>query len=113
MNSQEMETAIRLKLNLVVMVIRDDAYGMIRWKQAAGGFHDWGLELGNPDFVAYANSYGAQGHRIESTDQLLPILEQAYREGGVHLVDVPVDYSENKRVLIDGLANVDCGPDLR
>ncbi len=112
MNSQEMETAVRLKLNLVVMVIRDDAYGMIRWKQAAGGFHDWGLELGNPDFVAYANSYGAQGHRIESTDQLLPILEQAYREGGVHLVDVPVDYSENKRVLIDGLANVDCGPNL-
>jgi acetolactate synthase-1/2/3 large subunit len=94
----------------VVLVIRDDAYGMIRWKQTAGGFHDWGLEFGNPDFIAYAKSYGAEGHRIETTDQLLPTLERAYREGGVHLIDVPVDYSENKRVFIDDLAKIDCGP---
>ncbi|MCU7919586.1 MAG: acetolactate synthase large subunit [Candidatus Thiodiazotropha sp. (ex Epidulcina cf. delphinae)] len=109
MNSQEMETAVRLNLNLVVLVISDSAYGMIRWKQAVGGFTDWGLTFNNPDFIAYANAYGATGHRIEATEQLLPTLEQAYRDGGVHLVEVAVDYAENKRVLIDGLAAIDCG----
>jgi acetolactate synthase-1/2/3 large subunit len=108
MNSQEMETCVRLKLNLVVLVLRDDSYGMIRWKQAANGFADWGLEFGNPDFVAYAHSYGASGHRVEVTEELLPLLEQCYSEGGVHLVEVPVDYSENKRVLIDELAERIC-----
>jgi len=108
MNSQEMETAVRLKLNLVVLVLRDDSYGMIRWKQAGIGFPDWGLEFGNPDFVAYANSYGAKGHRVETTDGFVPLLEQCYTQGGVHLVEVPVDYSENKRVLIDELAEKIC-----
>jgi len=105
MNSQEMETAVRLNLNLVVLIVRDDAYGMIRWKQEVGGFADWGLEYGNPDFVKYAESYGAKGHRVTATDEFVPILEKAYAEGGVHLVEAPIDYSENKRVLIDGLAN--------
>jgi acetolactate synthase-1/2/3 large subunit len=104
MNSQEMETAVRLNLNLVVMVMRDNSYGMIRWKQIGSGFADWGLEFGNPNFVQYAQSYGAQGHCIEATEELLPVLEQCFLEGGVHLVEVPVDYSENKRVLIDELA---------
>ncbi len=104
MNSQEMETAVRLQLDLVVLVLRDDAYGMIRWKQTVGGLPDWGLKFGNPDFVAYANSYGAQGHRVEATNDLVTCLEECYVAGGVHLVEVPVDYSENKRVLIDELA---------
>ncbi len=108
MNSQELETAVRLKLNLVVIVLRDDAYGMIRWKQAIDGFDDWGLEFGNPDFVAYANSYGVQGHRVEETDAFLPLMEKCFTAGGVHLIDVPVDYSENKRVLIDELAQKVC-----
>ena len=64
MNSQEMETAVRLKLNLTVLILRDDAYGMIRWKQANMGFKDFGLTYGNPDFVKYAESYGASGHRV-------------------------------------------------
>ena len=104
MNSQEMETAVRLKLNLVVLVLRDDGFGMIRWKQAVSKFPDWGLEFGNPDFVTYANSYGAQGHRIAATEDLVPRLEACFEAGGVHLVEVPVDYSENQRVLIDELA---------
>ncbi len=108
MNSQEMETAVRLGLNLVVMVLRDNSYGMIRWKQAVSEFPDWGLEFGNPDFVAYANSYGAQGHRVEETDAFLPLMEKCFEAGGVHLIDVPVDYSENKRVLIDELAQKVC-----
>lgn len=108
MNSQELETAVRLKLNLVVTVLNDSSYGMIRWKQASGGFDDWGLEFGNPDFVQYANSYGATGHRIESTEDLLPTFERAFEAGGVHLIDVPVDYSENQKVLIDELAAKAC-----
>jgi acetolactate synthase I/II/III large subunit len=103
MNSQEMETAVRLGLNLVVLIIQDNAFGMIRWKQAAEKFADWGLTFGNPDFVAYAESYGARGWRIETADDLVPTLEAAFSAGGVHLVAVPVDYSENKRVLVDEL----------
>ena len=108
MNSQEMETAVRLGLDLVVVIIRDNSYGMIRWKQAHEGLPDWGLEFGNPDFVQYAESYGASGHRVEATEDFLPILEQSFKAGGVHLVEVPVDYSENKRVLIDELAERVC-----
>ncbi len=108
MNSQEMETAVRLGLDLVVLIIRDDSYGMIRWKQAHLDLPDWGLDFGNPDFVKYAMSYGASGHRVEATEEFLPILERCYEAGGVHLVEVPVDYSENKRVLIDELAENVC-----
>ncbi|WP_226689515.1 acetolactate synthase large subunit [Ruegeria arenilitoris] len=103
MNSQELETAVRLGLNLVVTVLNDSSYGMIRWKQAHAGFDDWGLEFNNPDFVQYANSYGATGHRVERTEDLVPTFEAAFASGGVHLIDVPVDYSENQRVLIEEL----------
>lgn len=108
MNSQEMETAVRLGLDLVVLVLRDNSYGMIRWKQAVGEFPDWGLEFGNPDFVAYAQSYGAKGHRVEKTEDFAPLLESCFAEGGVHLVEAPIDYSENKRVLIDELSEKIC-----
>ncbi|MDP6705795.1 MAG: acetolactate synthase large subunit [Alphaproteobacteria bacterium] len=108
MNSQELETAVRLGLNLVVLILRDDAYGMIRWKQAAQGLPDWGLEYGNPDFVKYAESYGASGHRVGATEDFGPILQRCFDAGGVHVVEAPVDYSENKRVLIDELAERVC-----
>ena len=65
MNSQELETAVRLKLNLVVLILDDNGYGMIRWKQAVDDFPDWGLTFGNPDFVKYAEAYGAKGSRVE------------------------------------------------
>jgi acetolactate synthase-1/2/3 large subunit len=70
MNSQELETAVRLKLDLVVLILRDDAYGMIKWKQANMGLRNFGLDYGNPDFVRYAESYGASGHRIARADEL-------------------------------------------
>jgi acetolactate synthase-1/2/3 large subunit len=63
MNSQEIETAVRLKLDVTVLLLRDNAYGMIKWKQAHMHFANFGMDMGNPDFVAYAQSYGAQGHR--------------------------------------------------
>ncbi len=103
MNSQEIETAVRLGLNLVVLILRDDSYGMIRWKQEVGGFPDWGLEYGNPDFVKYAESYGATGHCVPDAESFVPILENAFEAGGVHIVEAAIDYSENKRVLIDEL----------
>ena len=59
---------------------------MIRWKQAVDSFPDFGLTFGNPDFVKYAESYGAKGSRVESTADLIPTLENAFKSGGVHLV---------------------------
>jgi len=103
MNSQELETAVRLKLNLVVLVIEDHAFGMIRWKQAVDHFADFGMTFGNPDFVKYAEAYGAKGTRVEAVGELRPALEAAFAGGGVHLLSVPIDYSENKRVLVDEL----------
>ena len=74
MNSQEIETAVRLKLDLVVIILRDDAYGMIKWKQANMQFDEFGLDYGNPNFVKYAQSYGAQGWRVDDTDVLIHLL---------------------------------------
>ncbi len=107
MNAQELETAIRLQLNLVVLILEDNAYGMIRWKQAVDKFEDFGMIFGNPDFVMFAKAHGAGGWRVEDGEGLAPALENAFAAGGVQLVVVPVDYSENIRVLIEELnANV-------
>ena len=103
MNSQELETAVRLGLDLVVLILRDDAYGMIKWKQEHMELADFGLDFANPDFVAYARAYGARGHRVEAVDQLAEVLASSLDAGGVHLIDVPVDYSENDRVLNEEL----------
>jgi acetolactate synthase-1/2/3 large subunit len=108
MNSQELETAVRLDLNLVVLVLDDSSYGMIRWKQYGMGYPDFGLEFKNPDFVMYAQSYGAKGHRVEKTEEFAPLLERCFAEGGVHLVDLPVDYADNYKVLIDDLKEKVC-----
>jgi acetolactate synthase-1/2/3 large subunit len=103
MNSQEMETAVRLKVNLVVLIIEDHAYGMIRWKQRLDGFPDFGMTFNNPDFVKYAEAYGAKGRRVAAIGDLRATLDAAFKEGGVQLVAVPIDYSENTRVLVDEL----------
>ncbi len=99
MNSQELETAVRLGLNLTVLILRDDAYGMIRWKQAHMGFADFGLTYDNPDFVKYAEAYGAHGHRVSSAEHLNDALAECLSGKGVHVIDCPVDYSENDRIL--------------
>jgi acetolactate synthase-1/2/3 large subunit len=99
MNSQELETAVRLKLNIVVLILNDNSYGMIRWKQANMGFKDWGLTYGNPDFVKYAEAYGASGHRVTSAEGLPELLARALDTPGVQLIEVPMDYSENDRIL--------------
>ncbi|MEL0034191.1 MAG: acetolactate synthase large subunit [Paracoccaceae bacterium] len=104
MNSQELETAVRLKLNLVVLILNDSSYGMIRWKQAGMGFKDWGLEYDNPDFSMYAKSYGVTPHKIHENDSLPLVIDEAFNAGGVHLIDLPVDYTDNVKDLISDLA---------
>ena len=99
MNSQELETAVRLNMDLTILILRDDAYGMIKWKQAKMGFDHFGLDYGNPDFVAYADSYGAKGHRVDRTEDLLPLIKECNHVNGVHVIDVPMDYSNNDRIL--------------
>ena len=99
MNSQELETAVRNKLDMVVIVLNDNSYGMIKWKQKDMGFDDYGLDFGNPDFVKYAESYGANGHRPESDEDFRDILDECLTTKGVHLIDLPVDYSMNHSIL--------------
>lgn len=99
MNSQELETAVRLRLDLVVLVLRDGAYGMIQWKQANLKLPNFGMDFGNPDFVAYAQSYGALGHRPNSAAEFAPLLGKCLDTPGVHLIDVPIDYADNDRIL--------------
>jgi len=106
MNSQEIETAVRLKLDLVVIILRDDAYGMIKWKQAHMTFDEFGLDYHNPDFVKYAQSYGAKGWRVDSADILIPMVESCLNNPGVHVIDCPVDYSQNDKTLNQTIAEL-------
>ena len=99
MNSQELETCVRLGLDLTVIVLRDNAYGMIKWKQADMGFGNFGMDMGNPDFVRYAEAYGAHGHRPESVAQFADTLAETGATPGVHLIDLAIDYSDNDRIL--------------
>ena len=110
MNSQELETAVRLGIHLTVLVVRDDGYGMIRWKQQEMGLHDFGMTVGNPDFVKYAEAYGATGHRPASVAELGTTLAHCLEVPGVHLIDVAIDYSENGpalgRRLIEAISSI-------
>ncbi|CAM3479093.1 acetolactate synthase large subunit [Arcobacter aquimarinus] len=108
MNSQEMETAVRLGLDLTVIILNDNAYGMIKWKQTGMGFETFGLDLDNPDFVKYAESYGAHGHRPQSVEEFTETLEKCVNGKGVHLIDLAVDYSLNHAILNDLLAKKQC-----
>lgn len=101
MNSQELETAVRLGMNLVVLILNDSGYGMIKWKQDAMKLPTFGLDFANPDFVTYAKAYGAHGHRIEKAEELLPMLKKCLDAPGVHVIDVPIDYSQNERLTLD------------
>lgn len=99
MNSQEIETSVRLGLNLVVIILNDNAYGMIKWKQEGEGFDNFGLDYGNPDFVKYAESYGAHGHKPSSDEEFRSILDMTLNTDGVHIIELPVDYSLNHSIL--------------
>lgn len=99
MNLADLETARRLELDLVVVILNDNGYGMIKWKQEGMGLADYGLDFSNPDFVKLAESFGGQGYRIGSADEFKSTLENCLNSKGIHLIEVPVDYSENVSAL--------------
>lgn len=98
MNSQEIETAIRLGLSFVILIWTDSQYGLIKWHQLRHYGRPSHIDFTNPDFVKYAESFGAKGYRVESAEDLLPTLEKALQENTVTIVDCPVDYSENMKL---------------
>ena len=98
MNSQELETAVRLALPLVVLVWRDNGYGVIRWKQQLRFGRTSAVEFGNPDLVQYARSFGAIGYRVAEPSELRPVLEEALKSKVPVVIDCPVDYAENLRL---------------
>lgn len=99
MNVQELETAVRHGLKLVVLIWNDSGYGLIRWKQQREFGRTSHVDFTNPDFVKLAESFGALGVRIESADQLLPALRTALDNQAVTVIDCPVDYSENSQLI--------------
>ncbi|MCF7984772.1 MAG: acetolactate synthase large subunit [Thiohalocapsa sp.] len=107
MNSQEIETALRLGLAFVVLIWNDSQYGLIKWHQDRRFGRDTQIDFGNPDFVRYAESFGARGYRVDAAEQLIPVLEEALQCGTVAVVDCPVDYSQNMK-LTERLAALHC-----
>lgn len=103
MSIQELETAVRLGLDLTVAILRDDGYGMIRWKQAEMGLPDHAMTFGNPDFVKLAEAFGAQGHRATSAAHTGELLRTCLSSKGVHVIDIPIDYEANHRILTEEL----------
>ncbi len=99
MNSQELETAVRLNLDLVVIILNDSSYGMIKWKQEGTGLENFGLDFKNPDFVKYAESYGCFGHRPKNDADFEATLSKSINSKGVHIIDLSVDYSLNHSIL--------------
>lgn len=100
MTAQELETAVRLGINLTILILNDQALGMIKWKQEDMGFDDYGLDFSNPDFVKYAESFGAKGYRVTDFDNFVKTLSDCINSSeGVHLIDCPVDYSLNHEIL--------------
>lgn len=98
MNSQEIETALRMNIALIILIWNDSEYGLIRWHQMKKMGRPSHIEFNNPDFVKYAESFGAKGYRVAKTEQLKPTLKQAIADNTVVIIDCPVDYSENMKL---------------
>jgi acetolactate synthase-1/2/3 large subunit len=106
MNSQEIETALREQIPMVVLIWVDDEFGLIKWKMELELGESFDTAFGNPDFVAYAESFGARGYRIDGADELLPTLRRALAEDTVSVIACPVDYSANMQ-LTEALGELD------
>jgi acetolactate synthase-1/2/3 large subunit len=98
MNSQEIETAVRLGTPIVILIWSDSKYGLIEWHQLRRFGRTSHVEFGNPDFVKYAESFGANGYRVERSADLVPTLERAIADAAVAVIDCPVDYAENMKL---------------
>jgi len=110
MNSREIETALRYKLPVVILLLNDNGFGFIKWEQQAKGFENFGLEYNNPDFVKYAESYGAKGMRMNKGDSLPDLLKQAFALKTVVLIECPIDYSANYETFSKELSKIACEP---
>jgi len=108
MNAQELETAIRYNIPVVVLILNDNAFGFIKWEQQAKGFTNFGLDLGNPDFSRFAESFGAAGFRVGEGDDLSEVLREAFSLKGPAVVECPIDYSVNYATFSEELANFQC-----
>jgi len=108
MNSQELETALRYNVPVVVLILNDNAFGFIKWKQKCLNFENFGLDYYNPDFVKYAESYGAKGFKVKKDDNLTDILRKAFSLNEVAVVECPIDYSVNYDVFSEELSKIVC-----
>jgi acetolactate synthase I/II/III large subunit len=111
MNSQELETAIRYRIPIVVLLLNDNAYGFVKMKQRILNLENFGMDLSNPDFVKYAESFGARGMRVERGDSLSQVLARAFQSNEVVLVECPIDYSANYDVFSVELGQIVCPED--
>jgi len=107
MNCQELETACRLQLPLVIVIFRDDAYGLIAWKQMNTFGRSFGVNFNNPDFVSLARAFGAEGYRIREAAELKKVLEMSFQHSRPTIIDIPVDYQENIK-LTEKLGRLVC-----
>jgi acetolactate synthase-1/2/3 large subunit len=107
MNSQEIETALRIGTPIIILVWTDSEYGLIKWHQLRRYGRESNIKFTNPDLVMHAQSYGAKGYRVEFAGQLVPTLKQAIADDTVVVIDCPVDYSENMK-LTEKLGNLVC-----
>ena len=109
MNSQEIETAVRLGLNITVIIFNDNKYGLIEWHQLREYGRKSHIDVTNPDFVKFAESFGANGYKVESAEGLEDVLTTALNDGGVSIIDCPVDYSENMKLTarLKGMKSID------
>ncbi|HEY2918697.1 MAG TPA: acetolactate synthase large subunit [Candidatus Binatia bacterium] len=98
MSAQELETAVRVGTQFVVLIFEDSAYGVIRWKQLKRYGRSAFVNFGNPDFVALAQSFGCRGYKVTAAEELQPILEEAFRQRVPAVVTCPMDYGENMRL---------------
>lgn len=98
MNSQELETAVRLGLGFVILIFNDSSYGLIKWRQLDQYGESRSVDFTNPDFIKMAESMNCRGYRISGADELIPVLKEAFLQNVPAIVDCPVDYSENVKL---------------
>ncbi|MDH4164544.1 MAG: acetolactate synthase large subunit [Nitrospirota bacterium] len=108
MNAQELETAVRLNIPVVVLILNDNAFGFIKWKQQNMGFRSFGLDYGNPDFAKFAEAHGAVGMKLEKGQDLREVLEQAFAKKTVVVVECPIDYSVNYETFSKEIGSLVC-----
>ena len=108
MNSQEIETALRYNIPVVTLLLNDNGFGFIKWEQQAKGFVNFGLEYKNPDFVKYAESYGAKGMRVQKGRSLSELLRRAFELKTTVLIECSIDYSMNFETFSKDLSRIVC-----